>query len=420
MEFFSALAMAVLSPVVKAVIGGRSLGSADAGEMASSAMGQILSALLSGQDETARALQMVEAKLDRLLVAPYRQEMETGYLNLREARPDHRLLADRNRLIDAAQQSFLRAIAVAPRPTDQVIPGVCVAMTWLLKGSPLDCLRNLDEASNVALGSTLTASARYAQPDASEVAALRTANTGLLGRARALVDSGVATDDPSSIGPRAQLRKAAAIERDDSMTTFNEIQALRIGLDERPELCPVIRGFWEPGHEEITGSQPNSVQTNWVFHNNNPVFNPIRGTAVTLAGVATDVSELRVTAAPPVGSIRSFHVIDAVVALGSSGLSPDVRLSAAGEWPVLGRPEPDPETDSAQGPVPYLAAQVGLSLWDGEKVRLDLGPVSVALRLRTVTAPKRLVLSLHGLNAPRGAPAATFFGLVEHPIASTG
>src|SRR5688572_3750782 len=126
--------MAVLSPVVKAVIGGRSLGASDAGDMASSAMGQILSALLSGQDETARAMQRVEAKLDRLLVAPFRQEMETGYLNLREARPDHRLPADRTRLIDAAQQSFLRAIAVAPRPTDEVIPRVYVAMTWLLKG----------------------------------------------------------------------------------------------------------------------------------------------------------------------------------------------------------------------------------------------------------------------------------------------
>jgi hypothetical protein len=110
---------------------------------------KLLSALVSEQAQTARTLERIEAKLDRLASQTFEVSMGAGHALIRDAQRSWRQGDDANRLLHEARVQYLLAASAAPTDIDQADALVFVGMAWLLMGSPIDTRLALTQAAGL-------------------------------------------------------------------------------------------------------------------------------------------------------------------------------------------------------------------------------------------------------------------------------
>jgi hypothetical protein len=131
------------STVVKALVVGQRPGP----EVWGSFSEKFLGAILVEQAQTAATLARIEAKIDRMALAPYENAMRTGRTLLEQAQRAWRRPEDRERLLHEARMQYVQAVSAAPDRSTAADAQVYLGMTWLLLGSIEDTKATLAEAA---------------------------------------------------------------------------------------------------------------------------------------------------------------------------------------------------------------------------------------------------------------------------------
>ena len=358
MEIVGLLITAGASQAVQALVKGRGPRVDELAGVASGAVEQLLGAMLKAQDETARTLSRMEAKIDQMAAAPYRNAMGTGYRNLQMAQPAHRSAADRSRLIDEALQQFISAAAAAQEtdaPLDAVFQAeLLIAACWLAKGSPTDFHAVTREASIRVFERMLeeldrSEKSRFAQYLAeSKTGPIRRTLHGL--RPKELEEA-AAEWKQKVVAPVVELFRR-----------FNDVQQLRRTYGAQPIDSPrqlgVTNAFPGAGIGLPGEARRMSLQ-----------YRPVLEQPARFLGTTVVVSDAVLRPRRPGGSGHKpgTFMVDAVLELGGFG-----EYSAGAGWPDRAW-----SVDEKNAP---LAPKTEVRRWNGKSAKTEGQVVRLALR----------------------------------------
>jgi hypothetical protein len=360
----------------------------DAGvALLSGAAEQIVRALLSTADATSRSLDRIESNVNALVLARHRDALNLGYRNLQAAESSFRSPADRARLLDLAVQEFTAAAVAAPGAEAAVTAELLAGVAWLARGSPLDFIECSRRASDVAFTSLLDAAHDFKISDEQTVFALEQDRSDAFGRLKKLLTD--QRDEQKAGAIRAEVRGQALARRDDAAELFNHVQHFRrLHGAATKEQAPLLRGFWHPGVEGLSPTISTHQLSSATAVNSHPVLEPgeVLGQSVRIA--ASNVTSVR-------SGQHTGYVVDAAVhlALGGSG-----RVQATVGWPTMNFGSGTWDTSVNAEQVPYLPAQVGHRLWNGQRQDVINSPSELALRCTTTSLSDWLVVGVHGFE----------------------